>query len=58
VDFGKGNCSIGFSEKLGAAPICEDGQVCQMEYFQTKNRNLGKFCSVLQWKMLVYFMTI
>jgi hypothetical protein len=31
---------------------------CQMEYFQTKNRNLGKFWRVLQWKMLVYFMEI
>jgi hypothetical protein len=29
-----------------------------MVYFQTKNPNLGKFWRVLQWKMLVYFMTI
>jgi hypothetical protein len=30
-------------------------QCCQMVYFQTKNRNLGKFRKVLQWKMLVFF---
>jgi hypothetical protein len=29
-----------------------------MVYFQTKNRNLGTFWRVLQWKMLVYFMDI
>jgi hypothetical protein len=29
-----------------------------MEYFQTKNPNLGKFWRVLQWNMLVYFMDI
>jgi hypothetical protein len=29
-----------------------------MVYFQTKNRNLGKFGRVLKWKMLVYFMDI
>jgi hypothetical protein len=26
---------------------------CQMVYFQTKNPTLGKFCRVLQWKMMV-----
>jgi hypothetical protein len=31
---------------------------CQMAYFQNKNPNLGKILSVLQWKMLVYFMAI
>jgi hypothetical protein len=31
------------------------GQGCQMAYFQTKIHNLGKFWSVLQRKMLVYF---
>jgi hypothetical protein len=31
---------------------------CQMANFQTKNPNLGKFCRVLQWTMLVYFMAI
>jgi hypothetical protein len=30
-------------------------QGCQMVCFQTKNPNLGKFWSVLQRKMLVYF---
>jgi hypothetical protein len=29
-----------------------------MAYFQTKNPNLGKFWMVMQWNMLVYFMTI
>jgi hypothetical protein len=29
-------------------------QGCQMAYFQTKNPNLGKFWSVLQWKTLEY----
>jgi hypothetical protein len=33
-------------------------QGCQMVYFQTQNPNLGKFWSVLQSKMLVYFMAI
>jgi hypothetical protein len=29
-----------------------------MVCFQTKNPNLGNFWRVLQWKILVYFMTI
>jgi hypothetical protein len=29
-----------------------------MVYFQTKNPNLGKFCRVLQWKMLVNLIDI
>jgi hypothetical protein len=29
-----------------------------MVCFQTKNPNLGKFWSALEWKMLLYFMTI
>jgi hypothetical protein len=29
-----------------------------MVYFQTKNPNMGKFWRALEWKMLVYFMTI
>jgi hypothetical protein len=33
-------------------------QGCQIVCFQTKNPYLGKFWSVLQWKMLVYFMPI
>jgi hypothetical protein len=31
---------------------------CQMVCFQTKNPNLGKFWRGLQWKILVYFMTV
>jgi hypothetical protein len=33
-------------------------QGCQTVYFHTKNRNLGKFCTVLHWERLVYFMDI
>jgi hypothetical protein len=33
-------------------------QGCQMVYFQTKNPNLGKFWSALQWNMLVNFIAI
>jgi hypothetical protein len=33
-------------------------QGCQMVYFHTKNHNLGKFWRPLEWKKLVYFMTI
>jgi hypothetical protein len=29
-----------------------------MVCFQTKNTNLGKFWSVLEWKMMEYFMEI
>jgi hypothetical protein len=29
-----------------------------MDYFQTQNPNLGKFWSVLDWNMLIYFMSI
>jgi hypothetical protein len=33
-------------------------QGCQMVCFQTKNPNLDQLCRVLQWKILIYFMTI
>jgi hypothetical protein len=33
-------------------------QGCQMVHFQTKSPNLGKFVSALDWKMLIYFMSI
>jgi hypothetical protein len=33
-------------------------QGCQMVYFQTKNPNLGKIWKALEWRMLLYFMTI
>jgi hypothetical protein len=33
-------------------------QGCQMAYFQTKNPDMGKFLTVLQWKMLVYYVSI
>jgi hypothetical protein len=36
--------------------IIEQG--CQMEYFQTKSNNLGKFWRDLQWKMMVYLLSI
>jgi hypothetical protein len=34
------------------------GQSCQMVYFQAKNPNFGKIWRALEWKMLLYFMTI
>jgi hypothetical protein len=33
-------------------------QGCQMDCFQTKNPNLGKFWRALAWKILLYFMPI
>jgi hypothetical protein len=36
----------------------DEKQGCQMAYFQTQSPILGKFWRVLQWKILVYFMTI
>jgi hypothetical protein len=33
-------------------------QGCQMEYFKSKNPNLGNFWRVLQWTRMVYFMDI
>jgi hypothetical protein len=33
-------------------------QGCQMVSFQTKNPNLGKLWRALDWKMLIYFMSI
>jgi hypothetical protein len=39
-------------------PISAPKQGCQMVCFQTKNHNLGKFWSALDWKMLKYFMAI
>jgi hypothetical protein len=41
-----------------ASTYTDHAQGCQMVYFQTKNPNLGKFLMALEWKMLVYFMTI
>jgi hypothetical protein len=37
---------------------CENEQGCQMVYFQTKNTNLGKFWTALEWKRLVCSMAI
>jgi hypothetical protein len=33
-------------------------QGCQMVCFQTKNPNFGKIWRALEWKLLLYFMTI
>jgi hypothetical protein len=33
-------------------------QGCQMVCFQTKNPNLGQVRRALEWKMLLYFMSI
>jgi hypothetical protein len=37
---------------------CDASQGCQMVYFYTKNPYLRKFWRVLEWKMLLYYMTI
>jgi hypothetical protein len=44
------------TDTLRRATIPNQG--CQMVYFQTKNHNLGKIRRALEWKMLLYFMTI
>jgi hypothetical protein len=50
---------VGFSQSRLVTLIAverrktERNQGCQMVYFQTKNRNLGKLWRALQWKMLV-----
>jgi hypothetical protein len=49
---------VPLSVKVCRSCRSRSNQGCQMEYFQTKNRNLGKFWRVLQWKMWVYFMNI
>jgi hypothetical protein len=48
------------SEEADVASFADNAtfQGCQMVCFQTKNPNLGKFWSALEWKMLVYFMFI
>jgi hypothetical protein len=38
--------------------FCLDWRRPVLPDFQTKNSNLGKFCKALQWKMLVFFMSI
>jgi hypothetical protein len=43
---------------LGRGIVWSLSQGCQMVCFQTKNPNLGKFWRALDWKMLIYFMTI
>jgi hypothetical protein len=41
-----------FRSSTEREPIPTKG--CQMVYFHTKNPNLGKFCRVFQWKMLMF----
>jgi hypothetical protein len=43
-------------KKISGAKVQIQG--CQMVYFQTKNTNLGKIWGALEWKMLLYLMTI
>jgi hypothetical protein len=40
--------NVSRDERLATLMVC----------FQTKNPNLGKFWRALEWKMLLYFMTI
>jgi hypothetical protein len=39
-----------------SCPHFRFNQGCQMDWFQTKNPNWGKFWSALDWKLLIYFM--
>jgi hypothetical protein len=41
---------------IGAKSDLQQG--CQMVYFQTKNPNLGKIWTAVEWKKLLYFMTV
>jgi hypothetical protein len=52
--------SGGGFEKQTKRCFLSSTQGCQMAYFETKNPNLGHwiFWRSLEWKMLVYFMTI
>jgi hypothetical protein len=47
-----------FSRQCEREKNREEHQDCQMVIFQTKNTSLGKFCRVLQWEMVVYFMAV
>jgi hypothetical protein len=33
-------------------------RIARWRIFKSKNPNLGKFCRVLQWEWLVYFMSL
>jgi hypothetical protein len=45
-------------KSLSIVDVFRLAQGCQMVCFQTKGPNLGKFWRVLQWKILVYILTI
>jgi hypothetical protein len=47
-----------FGAKIKRPDISAWGQGCQMEYFHTKNPNLGTFLRALEWKILENFMAI
>jgi hypothetical protein len=53
VTDGKADPYIKSAEELSLHRITSK-QCCQMEYFQNKNPNLGKFWKALQWKMFVF----
>jgi hypothetical protein len=38
--------------------VSNNVQVCQMVYFHTKNPNLGKFWTALEWKRLANSLAI
>jgi hypothetical protein len=64
TSFDRGEWKVVRPQRMGPSPSVPSLerktllQGCQMVCFQTKNPNFGKFCRVLQWKILVYFMTI
>lgn len=45
-----------FSKNLQVIVITDQG--CQIVYLHAKNPNVGTFWWTLEWKMLVYLMTI
>jgi hypothetical protein len=54
----KNSVSIQTRNSFAFASTSASSHGCQMVCFQTKNPNLGKFWRVLEWKILVSFMTI
>jgi hypothetical protein len=55
---GRRNQMVGIKTKWKIGFRASVQQGCQIVCFQTKNPNLGKFWSALEWKMLVHVMVI
>jgi hypothetical protein len=58
VNAGLVKCFRKLTRDFNTGFLSTGDQGCQMVCFQTQNPNLGKFWRVLQWKILVNFMTI